>query len=117
MSLVTWVRGRAVEPMIAASGPDGVFGAMNAAFGLRATFFAAFLGAAFFATAFLAAAFFGAAFFAAFLAGAFFAAFFAFLVAIKFSFQGSRTTATAFSTGATARALSLRDAEAKAISL
>jgi len=62
------VRGIGVEPMIAASGPDGVSGLMNAAFGLRA--------------AFLAGAFFGAAF----LAGAFFAVFFAaFFVAIKFS--------------------------------
>jgi hypothetical protein len=73
--LVTSVRGIGVEPMIAASGPDGVSGFMKAAFGLRATFF-------------FATTFFGAAFFAAFLAGAFFAAFFAFLVAISFSFQG-----------------------------
>src|SRR5882672_7232740 len=76
--LVTSVRGIGVEPMIAASGPRGVSGIMNAAFGLRATFFFAVLGAAFFATFF--AAFFGAAF----LAG-FFAAFFAFFVAIRFS--------------------------------
>jgi ABC-type Na+ efflux pump permease subunit len=72
--------------MIAASGPLGVRGFMNAAFGLRATFFFA----TFFAGAFFGAAFF-AAFFAtflagAFLAGAFFAAFFAaFFVAIDFS--------------------------------
>jgi hypothetical protein len=77
--------------MIAASGPDGVSGFMKAAFGLRATFLAAFFGAAFFA-AFFGAAFFAVAFFAvflaAFLAGAFLAAFFAFFVAIKFSSNG-----------------------------
>jgi hypothetical protein len=51
--LVTSVRGIGVEPTIAASGPVGINGLMNAAFGLRATFFfAAFFGAAFFAAFF-----------------------------------------------------------------
>jgi hypothetical protein len=69
--------------MMAASGPTGILGAMNAAFGLRADFFfATFFGAAFFAT--FLAAFFGAAFFA-FFAGAFFADFFAFFVAMRLS--------------------------------
>lgn len=85
--LVTSVRGKGLEPTIAAKVADGVIGFMNAAFGLRAvlgfavffaTGFAAFLaGAAFFATgfaAFLAGAAFFAAGFAAFLAGAAFAA-------------------------------------------
>src|SRR5882757_9136743 len=67
--LVTSVRGSGVDPMIAASGPVGVSGFMNAAFGLRALFFfAAFFGAALLAT-----------FFMTFLAAAFFADFFAFL--------------------------------------
>ena len=79
------MRGIGVEPTIAASGPVGINGLMNAAFGLRATFFfAAFFGAAFFAAFF-------AVFFAAFLAGAFladfFAAFFAFFIAIDFSLK------------------------------
>src|SRR5512144_427292 len=58
--LVTSVRGIGVEPMIAASGPLGISGRMNAAFGLRLTlaltaFFATFFAAAFFAGAFFAA--------------------------------------------------------------
>ena len=78
--LVTSVRGIGDEPMIAASGPVGIFGSMNAAFGLRAVFFfAAFFAAAFFA-AFLAA-FFGSRR----LLGYFFPAFFAFLPSIAMS--------------------------------
>src|SRR5687768_13195414 len=92
--LVTSVRGIGIEPMIAASGPVGIIGFMNAAFGLRAVFFfAAFLAGALF-TDFLAT------FFAAFLAGDFladfFPAFFAFFIAITFSFSGL-VTATEFS--------------------
>src|SRR5882757_4862983 len=71
--LVTSVRGSGVEPMIAASGPVGISGFMNAALGLRALFFlAAFFGAAFLATFFMT-------FLAADFLTAFFADFFAFL--------------------------------------
>jgi hypothetical protein len=82
--LVTSVRGIGVAPTMAASGPLGISGFMNAAFGLRAAFFfATFLGAAFFGAA-LRAAFFATLRAGAFFAG-FFAAFFAFFVAIDFS--------------------------------
>jgi hypothetical protein len=86
--LVTSVRGIGVEPMIAASGPDGVRGFMNAAFGLRAAFLAAFFGAAFFAVFLAGAAFFAVVFFAvAFFAGAFFAVFFAAFLAVAINFS------------------------------
>jgi hypothetical protein len=93
--LVTSVRGIGDEPMIAASGPVGIIGFMNAAFGLRAVFFfAAFLAGALF-TAFLAVFF--EDFFADDFLADFFPAFFAFFfIAITFSFSGLGT-ATGFS--------------------
>ncbi|MEO8186473.1 MAG: hypothetical protein ABI580_03820 [Burkholderiaceae bacterium] len=88
------MRGIGTEPMIAANGPVGIIGFMNAAFGLRAVFFfATFLAGAFF-TDFLAT-FFDAFFADDFLAD-FFPAFFAFFIAITFSFSGL-VTATGFS--------------------
>ena len=87
--LVTSVRGIGLEPMIAANGPVGIIGFMNAAFGLRAVFFfAAFLTVLF--TAFLVvffAAFFAGDFLADFLPD-FFPAFFAFFIAMLFSSSG-----------------------------
>src|SRR5690606_37481394 len=82
--LTTSVRGTALSPMTAASSGLGVLAAMNAAFGLRAGFFAAALAAGFLAAAlaaglraagFLAAAFVAAGLrAAAFLAAGFLAA-------------------------------------------
>ncbi|MGH6609518.1 MAG: hypothetical protein ACRECQ_04595 [Burkholderiaceae bacterium] len=78
------MRGIGDEPITAASGPLGVNGRINAAFGLRAVrFFAAFLAGAFLTDFF-------AIFFIDFLAedfffAAFFPAFFDFFIAISFS--------------------------------